>query len=254
MSVGHVNGGELTPENLAEDVVAVAKALREKYNTDISLFLMGHSWGGTLGSTVLIEESNQALFKGWIDVDGAHNYPLMFEAGVREIRKNAVTQINKGNSISFWEEIIDSLDLIDTTAIDFSYINSTAYTAEQRLLTDDELDIDPSALLQSLGVLLFVNNPLVTSVNAIFSNATFIDNGLLSYDVSDQLFKIMIPSLILWGEFDMVVSPELAEEAFEKIGSENKFLHYFDRSGHSPMVNQPEEFAQEVASFVEQFK
>ena len=71
MSQGHYSSDEINVDIMAEDVVAVTKALQQKYGAESRFFLLGHSWGGTLGSAVLIEGDNQNLFKGWIEVDGA---------------------------------------------------------------------------------------------------------------------------------------------------------------------------------------
>ena len=65
-----------------------------------------------------------------------------------------------------------------------------------------------------------------------------------------------MPSLLLWGKWDFVVSSTLGEEALKNLGTpdEDKSLVIFDRSGHSPMQAEPEKFVNAVLDFVEKYK
>jgi len=44
MAKGHLTGDEMTAEVMSEDVFVLAKALKERYGQDISLFLIGPNW------------------------------------------------------------------------------------------------------------------------------------------------------------------------------------------------------------------
>ena len=56
------------------------------------------------------------------------------------------------------------------------------------------------------------------------------------------------------GEFDFIVPKALGESAIEKIGSADKELIIFENSGHSPMLNQPNDFVDVVKEFIEEHK
>lgn len=254
MSVGHENPSTFTIDLLAEDVYAVAKLLKFKYGEHISIFLLGHSWGGTLGSQVLIESDFQDIFSGWIEVDGAHNFPLMKTENIESLKSNGNDQIKLGNSIQFWDQIIDTLSKSNPNDLEFNYINSLGFEAEARLLLDDQLDSDPAVIIDGLVTFLFINNSISSYTSGYFANLNLFNKGLLDLNLSNQLKAIRIPSLFLWGKYDMVVSPTLAYDAYENIGSADKFLHIFERSGHSPMINEPDEFVDQVSEFVDQFK
>ncbi|HIF14804.1 MAG TPA: hypothetical protein EYQ86_05595, partial [Bacteroidetes bacterium] len=72
--------------------------------------------------------------------------------------------------------------------------------------------------------------------------------------LSDQLYKITKPTLLLWGKYDFVVSPYLATDAYDKISSAHKKVVIFENSGHSPMDCEPQLFIDEIISFVDQHK
>lgn len=62
----------------------------------------------------------------------------------------------------------------------------------------------------------------------------------IRHNMAKDLGKIKIPVCIIWGKQDRVTPPDVAEQFHELIpGSE---LHWIDKCGHAPMMEQPEEF------------
>ena len=258
MSQGSHSSDILTPEFLSGDVYALALAIQSKYGEDCSLFLMGHSWGGMLGTQVMVNQTYSDIFKGWIEIDGAHDMPLVFRSGVRKIDSIANEQINNGVSIEYWITIQNQIANYDTITIsdtDYSALNSLCYEAESQLLSDGVLnENDANFALDALGHSIFVNNSITTFISSIVSNSTIISNGLLEYSLSDQLTKIDKPCLFLWGKYDMVVPLELANKAFNSVSTTDKSLVVFQRSGHSPMISEPLLFLDVVREFIELHK
>jgi pimeloyl-ACP methyl ester carboxylesterase len=66
--------------------------------------------------------------------------------------------------------------------------------------------------------------------------------------LGDEIHRISCPSLVLWGRQDIVTPPEAAEAFRSKIPSSK--LVWFDRCGHAPMIECPEEFALALVDFV----
>ena len=62
----------------------------------------------------------------------------------------------------------------------------------------------------------------------------------IRHNAKDDLHKISVPTLLIWGKNDTITPPEVAEE-FNKLitGSE---LHWIDKCGHAAMMEHPEEF------------
>ncbi len=68
-------------------------------------------------------------------------------------------------------------------------------------------------------------------------------------NLSEVLYKIQVPTLLIWGLQDEITPPETALEFHELIPhSEIKFL---DKCGHVPMMEQPELFNQYVREFLD---
>ncbi len=252
MAQGNYDKDEVTVELMAADVDALARVLHHKYGNDIRLFLLGHSWGGTLGSTVMVTENYQQQYNGWIEVSGAHDLPQTYRGAIRQFQTIGSEQIQLGNNMSFWESSLTRVNELDTNTVDFSYINKRAFEAEQKLNDDGFInDRDEENPFLPIKNLIFVNNIITTTIAGTTTAQQLVDNGLESYSVTDQLSSIQIPTLLIWGRYDLVVSPELGTTALNRIASLDKELVVFERSGHSPMITEPDRFVQVVSGFID---
>ena len=241
---------EVTVDLMAEDVLALAKVIKEKYGDDSKLVLMGHSWGGTLGTATLLKDQDE--FMGWIDVDGAHDPKGMYLEYITNHAKIANEQIALGNSLDYWETVLQLTDSVSPSydQDNFFDLNREAFTAEEQLVEDDF--INEENWEDEIGVNYNVFMALWNSgqILKILTN-----NGLwedISY--TDRLSEITIPSLIITGKHDLIVPSKFAEEALANIGSEDKELLVFERSGHSPMASEKELFAEKILEFIDRIK
>ncbi len=258
MAQGHYSQDDITIAEIVEDVEALALTLRHKYGQDINLFLLGHSWGGTLGSAVLTTENYQDYFQGWIEVDGAHDFPEVYTQAVKTYQRIGAEQIALQNDVAFWQEILKRVAEVDTlnrNLEDFSYMNITARSAEENLANRGAINSgDPAAAGNSFINMTFINSPSLSNASGLTTNQILFRNELLDYSATPLLNRITIPSLILWGANDIVVPVELAQQAFDSIGSPEKELIIYPASGHSPMVTDAGAFASDVIQFIEKHK
>lgn len=253
MSQGHYAPEDVTIETLSDDMVAVVKTLQAKYPS-ASLFALGHSWGGTLGTHFMISGDNQYLLKGWIEADGAHDIPKLNRDAIPMFIAEANTQIGLGNHVSDWQFILDWASAVDTNQITLEQgneINDYAGQVEE-WLTEDGILLEGEDGGYYESTLAGPTNPLITNITGNHTSDLLTPVEYLS--MTQDLYKIQIPTLILWGKYDFVVPPTLGYDAYNLIGSSQKTLVIFDESGHSPMDNEWEKFANEVKGFVETYK
>ena len=64
----------------------------------------------------------------------------------------------------------------------------------------------------------------------------------------DELANVDVPTLIVWGREDSITPPFVAEQFCEKI--RNSELVFIDQCGHSPPIEQPDEFARLLHAFL----
>lgn len=253
-SQGHYSENGINIDIMAEDVLALVKVMKHKFGSDSRFFLLGQSWGGALGTATLLKD--QSDFKGWIDVDGAYNAAGLYDLSIEAFTITANTQIALGNSVDFWESVLDLVSQVDpiNNADDYSKLNRKGPQAEAKLAHDGLINSENNG--EENNNLLFHYNLLTNSWNGNQSNGILTgDHGFFqTIDFTSQLPGITIPTQFISGKYDMVVPIASAQTAFETIGSESKELLIFDRSGHSPPFSEPERFATEVLRFIDEHK
>ena len=253
-SHGHLTANEVTIDAMVEDTRAVIKSLKDRYGQDISVFLMGHSWGGTLGTAYMIKENYQHELKGWIEVDGAHDIPMLNIELVKMIQTIGGQEVAAGNNISDWQEMIDYVNTLDTNNITFEQsgtLNGYGHRIEGLLSQLKQADNPSTGLLRYL--FLSPNNPAISGVTGVSLPESFM-NEVEKKSMTAELNKITIPTLIQWGKYDFVVPPALGYSAYNNISSDNKYLKIYEHSAHSPMNNEPDLFVKDIVDFVEAHK
>lgn len=70
----------------------------------------------------------------------------------------------------------------------------------------------------------------------------------IRHNVGDQLGKINVPTLLVWGKQDTITPPFVAEEFNEKITTSQ--LTFIDKCGHAPMLETPKEFNEVLEKFL----
>jgi len=58
--------------------------------------------------------------------------------------------------------------------------------------------------------------------------------------VTERLSTLDVPTLLIWGQDDIVTPPDVAQEFQERMP--NARLHFIDECGHAPMIEHPDTF------------
>lgn len=66
--------------------------------------------------------------------------------------------------------------------------------------------------------------------------------------LGEEVPRLRLPTLLLWGKQDIVTPPEVAEEFRSLIPGSR--LQWIDRCGHAPQIERPEEVALHLADFM----
>ena len=238
------NGGKSGLADYREDLLTVLKFLRAKYGADLKIYVMGHSWGGFLTPYFLGYENNQSLVSGWIQVDGAHNYPMNDSLTEVMLAQRAAIEIAANRKVPQWQEVLNycethnSSDGYEVSA----QLNQYAHQGETWM----DSVYAPSGSYSKEKSSSYRNN----RVNETISGLLGVDGP--TYDVNPDLYlgRIQLPTLLMWGEFDFVCPPALCDDLQLKIGSTDKTVQYFYHSGHSPMMNEPFLFWNAVLEWV----
>lgn len=95
-------------------------------------------------------------------------------------------------------------------------------------------------------------------VDEVFSTVTDRNKGLrvimtaksaVRHNLADKLHLIKVPTLLIWGKQDNITPPFVGDQFHELI--EDSELHFIDKCGHAPMMEEPEKFNKILAQFLE---
>ena len=246
---------ELNIKQHVLDLNRVISAIKFRYENIDKIYLMGHSWGGTLGTAFLLTPGYEEQINGWIEVDGAHNFDGTPE--IKEHFRNVGSDMIANNlSVDFWDEAISFVETMeDDNSLDISQLNSYGFEAENYLaqdgfLTGEDISVDYLNMFYSSK-----HNNVTASTNLFFTSSGFgMFDEVSSTNFTERLNEISLPCLFLWGKYDFVVPPTLGIEAYQKVSTpvKDKRLIIFETSGHSPMINQPKSFTDEVIRWIEE--
>jgi proline iminopeptidase len=243
---GNAQDETLTVEQYVEDTDMVLDTVQSLYNFS-SFFILGHSWGGCLGTAYVIDPSHQAKIKGWIEVDGGHNLVDGLKYSREWVIRYAKTQSGK-----YWTEALAWYEKTPVITHELSVISThCAYVTKAHGYTHDEKNSNIN-----MGSYIFL------------SPATFPGNTLAQLRPTTSLWEIWygsynekmpavtIPTLILWGAHDGILPVELAQDAYDALGTpaEHKSIVIFENSAHSPMIEEGEKFAQSVINFMNTYR
>ena len=246
MSQGNPDKSDLTIEQHIEDLDKLVHLIIHKYNPQ-SLFLLGHSWGGVMTGGYLGIGNNQDKFNGWIDLDGS--IQEAFE--VQEMKTWILDRVPEAydRDPEFYQFIIDWYEENPHPKASDPYpywyasnFNGYAYDYEK----SNELNPVPYFDLA-------FRSPFTTAFYwTQYSDTRWADG----YDVTTQVSDIQLPSLLLWGAEDGIVTANVAQFTYDYLGTDslNKHLVLIEECAHSPHYDTPDRFALEIENFVEEYR
>ena len=237
---------KITLNQFVKDTDHIINSINQKYDNP-SIILMGHGWGGTLGTAYLLDQVHQQKIKGWIEIDGGHN-----QAGLeKESRLYALNYAYQHRSDKKWaaalawykrNPVITKKNIIQHTA----YLQAAhAYTPEGESGSD--------AYTISIPKMIFSYHYNVINSNyRTYKLAKIMDTFCIN--LTDEMYKIKIPSLIIWGKDDNRISKQFGYDAYNAIGSAYKKIIILPHSGHFPTASDFPLYTRSIDKFIESIR
>jgi pimeloyl-ACP methyl ester carboxylesterase len=248
---GNPSPESFTMAQFVEDADKVVELVRQRYRAE-RIFLLGHSWGGTLGTAYLLDAQRQAKIAGFIDVGGNHDMPLVYPMKLAWLQSYAERALAADRDPAHWRKVRDfCASMPPLTEANFERWDDYV-TPTNAAFHDPENGVDVTFDLlfrsgDSLPAYAFVNSDFV-------HDALFDDDGVRrSFSYSSRMVDITVPAALLWGTHDGIVPLPAALSAFDALGTPvaQKTLTQFERSAHFPFLEEPDAFAAAVEEFVE---
>jgi len=249
-SQGANNGGNLHLNVMVNDLKKVITVLKFRYGQDMSLFLLGHSFGGMIAADFVTSSDNQYMIKGLINVDGSHNYPLNDTLTREKLLSVGQYEVSQNRNIDKWTPI---LNYCEAHKGNFSFEESQQLEIYS---TDAENYIDSikhiNIVSQVLRYMISDKYPLTAMLtNLIYSEDSNFNKELAVTQFSTSLSKVTIPVLLLWGKYDFTCPVALGEDFFNRISSTDKSMVISSKSGHYMILQDKDFFCNEINAFVQ---
>lgn len=252
----------LTVDQFVEDLGVVLDVLAARY-PDAEFALMGHSWGGHLGSAFLLDPARQARVKAWIEQDGAHDASCrMWQHSVDWVLARAAERLAASPSRKerrLWEDAQAFYRDVWRCDVETNENNQNAPHEGSTVHLGHSLnvraaggyDVDPERVLDGDDTLELLFKSQFDLV-AVTRNSPLPIEGYYGVDLTPRLAAITLPTLILWGKHDWITPSLAAQPALDALGTppDKKRLVLFDDSGHNPWAEEPDKFYAEVSGFL----
>lgn len=252
ISQGNCDAKNLEVIDFVKDIDKLIDVLYEIYGEGINLFLLGHSWGASLGLSYLIDGENKADIKGFIQSNGSHNIPKLSIEQRKFLRHYGHQQIAYNNDVTEWSRILDVVEKSDSNTLE-GIIDVLAETYKTvKLFENVDSILSPSLVVSNYALQL--SNSFLSTYNASSNDNETFYTKLLNYDISDKLSEISNPVGLFWGKFDAVHPPAMVHDIYELLGTEEKELCFFNKSFHAPMAHENVLFQEKVIEFIKRYQ
>jgi len=248
-SQGTVNGENLHLDQMVDDLKKVIEVLKFRYGQDMSLFLLGHSFGGLLAADFITRPGYQDMIKGFIDVDGSHNYPLNDTLTRQALLTEGNYQISQKKNINNWVPIVSYC---------INHKGNFSLEESQQLetyATQAENYIDSIKHYSVVNLVLKYSIPDKIPLTAVLCNFLYSEDSNFNKELavtqfSTSLNLVTVPVLVLWGKYDFTCPLPLGEDFYNRIGSTDKRIAISPNSGHNMIFQDKQFFCNEVDAFV----
>ncbi|MEZ4805471.1 MAG: alpha/beta hydrolase [Bacteroidia bacterium] len=248
LSMGNPDAKTFTVEQFVDDLDLVIETIKMRYNNP-RIVLYGISWGGALGSAYLSTGNYQEKVQGFICMSSGHNLVDGLPKSVEFVKKYAQKQIDNGVRVDYWTEARDWCATVPDMTVVNNYFKYDAY-----LSNTDAYRLDPNQEVQGpqVGAMGTMNSYLSL---AIFFNGRYLAKrfNILELNLSKDMEKIKIPSIVIWGRHDGVNTMEMGFDAYNSIGGPNfkdKELVILENSAHEGYMEEQTLFIHTFRRFV----
>jgi len=247
-SQGNAKPESFNIDQFVADIEKLVQLLQKRYGVS-QYFLIGKSWGGCIGTAYLLKPENQQKIKGWIEIDGAHNLKDGIKLSWEWVKTKAQEKIDLGIDVKYWNGEIAWYNTCPEN-IDTKYFMRHG----KNVNTLNGIYLNPAhdpgngyAWASPIPALYLLNTLHINNSNSF---------DMKNIDLSGEMNKITIPSMVLWGRNDGTLPVALAEYAFNNLGTSqaNKYMFIFENSGHVPSIEEPGLFIERIKMFIEKYK
>ncbi|HKK94863.1 MAG TPA: alpha/beta hydrolase [Anaerovoracaceae bacterium] len=241
-SYGAMPIDEIGPKTYISDGEAVTDYLLDRFDKE-KIYIIGESWGSALG--IFLADKNPEKYHAFIGT----GQMVDFEETEVQCYNLALELAEKRDD----SEKVDELKELGEPP--YSGENMALDAAKYLQYLSDEMARNPN--IENGGYETF--SDLASSEYGILDQINFFRGVVTTFsqvypqlygvDLREDYNDIEIPVRLFIGRHDINAPTYLAEEYYEVLDSPDKELVYFEKSGHSPWINEYELFCEKTKGF-----
>lgn len=222
-----------------EDGYALTEYLKERFSQE-KIYLMGESWGSALG--IFLVDRYPCSYHGLIGtgqmVDFVETERLDYAKAleIAEARNNTklINKLKANGEPPYYGKNVTWKSTV--------YLNYlSAYMAADPRIQNPGYNTFRDIFSPEYGLLDKINY-----IRGIINTFNHVYQQLYDTDLRVDFVKVDVPVYFFLGRHDINAPVELAEEYYQLLDAPDKKLVWFEHSGHSPWINEPEKFVAEV--------
>lgn len=238
-------------DDIAGGIGKAIAVLKHRYGRDKKIILYSESWGGLIAAAFLTTGENQNSVAGWINSDGPHDFNLMDREVIRMAIRIGNQQIALGKNVARWQEIVQYCQTNDPAG------NYDVSRKLNELLGDAEYLIDEVIPAEFNTISVFrseanANNAPLTALglNLVANRRNGVERQAYDKSYAQKVAAIRVPLLLLWGKYDFIAPPAVADSLFMTVRSTVKRKVILERSGHNGFLQEPDLYWTNWLAFV----
>ena len=239
-------------EQMIADTDEIIDYLRERFGQK-KIIIIGQSWGTVLGMNYInIHPEKVAAYVG---VGQVTNFKQGKIYAAECARKKAIDSGNDKDAdlLGYGIEQLtttDSIEKLDTKSLEKMIAVSMKY-----LKCDGEMSgieqifsaiTSPEMLWDDAKWFLYASN----TQNIISSQNSLVEYMYFRFDIRDFANQYNIPICFVQGDSDWITPTDMVADYFQTITLEQKEIIIIKNAGHTPFLDNPEQFCEVVKNFL----
>jgi len=258
MSKGSVDPNDSRPEDFGEDLAIVIDELEKRYDVQ-SIFLVGQSWGHFVASNYMTYldawKVNQDKIDGYIIYKGNHEQEMAYTIARERILERAEEEISNNLDVQYWQEVREFYQP-RTTLTNLSDLQKNNEFVDGVMGDSIQLSdriwssIKASIFSPFNGFVYYFNNKRTIQAEDFFSWVAF------DLSMREVIHRIDIPTLLVYGENDLIAPVEVGEYIYNEIGTDeiNKEFLVLEQSRHGAENGDREILQIVIIEFIEKYR
>lgn len=244
------NNEELTIDRLITDMDELVNYLCERFNKD-KVIIMGQSWGTVLGMEYLNEHPEKVV--SYIGIGQVTD----FKRGKIYAAQTAIQRSSDKDALLLDSYIqsfqkADCIDKLNVKELEQMILLSLKYLKGSGELSSIKQMLlavtSPEFSWNDLKWFLSTSN----SENIMNCQKELVEYMYFTFNVEKMSYEYSVPICFIQGENDWITPTDMVKSYYDAISASSKEFVVIDNAGHTPFLDNPEQFCDEVRRFLEE--